>query len=221
MHTTGDDWRLTEFPDRYKGQWQDNADWLRLAFHAYANEPARPYQDAEPAKLIADLDRVNEQIVRFAGEEVCTPPTVIHWGMTRHSAFRPLYERGVRCLSGYFRRDAKGQFDVNYRWDALHSKYLSEHDAWKDFDSGIVFSRVDIVCNNVPVDRIVPTLEPQIGDPNTAEILDLFTHEQYFWPFYIRYLPDHVQRLDTALRFCTDRGYTPVFYHEGLLGAPT
>jgi hypothetical protein len=220
-YTTGDDWQLTQFPSRYKSEWKDNADWLRLAFHAYANEPDRPYQDAEPAKLIADLDLVNEQIVRFAGEEVCTPPTVIHWGMTRHSAFKPLYERGVRTLSGYFRRDASGRFDVNYLWDQQRSDYLSKHDAWKDFDSGIVFSRVDIVCNNVPVDQVVPTLAPQTQNRDMAEVLDLFTHEQYFWPFYSNFVPDHVQRLDAAIRFCTEHGYKPVFYHQGLLGAPT
>ncbi len=219
-YTTGDDWNLTQFPDRYRSQWRDNAHWLRLTFHAYADEPPRPYVDAEPSKVIADLDLVNEQIVRFAGEEVCAPPTIIHFGMTRHSAFRPLYERGVRVLSGYFARGSNGQFDVNYRWDDEHSEYLWTHDAWKDFDSGIVFSRVDIVVNNTPIDKIVPTLAPQLDNPDTAEILDLLTHEQYFWPFYFNYVPDHVQRLDTALRFCTEHGYKPVFYHEGLLGAP-
>ena len=48
--------------------------------------------------------------------------------------------------------------------------------------------------------------------------LDLFTHEQYFWPFYRNYLPDHPQRLDTTLRWVTDHGYKPVFFHEGFLG---
>ena len=219
-YTTGDDWKLTEFPDRYKGEWKDNADWLALAFHAYANDPDRPYQDAEPKKLIADLDLVNEQIMRFAGEETYSPPTVIHWGMTRHSAFKPLYGRGVRVLSGYFRQNAQKKWDINYRWDDLHSEYLSRHDAWKDFDSGIVFSNIDIVCNNTPVEKTVPLLAPLVKDPNTAEIMDLFTHEQYFWPFYRRYVPDHAQRLDTAIRWCTEQGYKPVLYHEGLLGAP-
>ena len=219
-YTTGDDWKLTEFPDRYKGQWRDNADWLRLAFHAYANDPPRPYQDAEPAKLIADLDLVNEQIVRIAGDEVCTPPTVIHFGMTRHSAFKPLFERGVRVLSGQFARNAKGKWDINYRWDDLRSEYVWNHEVWKDFDSGIVFSRGDIVCNNTPVEKVVPTLEPLTKNPNLAEIMDLFTHEQYFWPFYQRYVPDHAQRLDATIRYCTEQGYKPVFFHEGLLGAP-
>ena len=216
-YTTGDDFSLPDFSDRYKGEWRDNADWMKLAFHAYANEPARPYQDVPPEKLIADLDLVNEEIHRFAGEEAFAPPTVIHWGMTRQSALKPLYERGIRALSGYFRMMG-GKWDVNYRWDDLHSEYMSRHDAWKDFESGIVFSRVDIVCNSVPLDRIVETLAPQAKDPNTAEIIDLFTHEQYFWPFYSRYLPDHAERLDVALRWATENGYKPVFLHEGFLG---
>lgn len=216
-YTTGDDFTLAQFPDRYRGQWRDNADWLKLAFHAYADKPDRPYQDAPPEKLLADLDLVAEQIHRFAGPEAYAPPTVIHWGMTRPSALRPLTTRGVQTLSGYF-RPSNGVWDVNYRWNDEVSEYLSRHDAWKDFDSGIVFSRVDIVCNSVPLDKIVPTLEPQIQDPNTAEILDLFTHEQYFWPFYRNYLPDHPQRLDAALRWVTDHGYKPVFFHEGFLG---
>lgn len=216
-YTTGKDFNLTQFSDRYKSEWHDNTDWMRLAFHAYANDPDRPYEDAPPEKLIADLDQVAEQIRRFAGEEAYAPPTVIHWGMTRHSAFKPLYDRGVRVLSGYFAK-MSGKWDVNYRWDDEHSEYLSRHDAWKDFESGIVFSRVDIVCNSVPVNKIVSTLEPLTKDPNTAEIMDLFTHEQYFWPFYRNYLPDHPQRLDMAIRWVTEQGYKPVFFHEGFLG---
>jgi hypothetical protein len=215
-YTTGDDFQLPQFPDRYKSEWQDNADWLKLAFHAYANEPARPYQYAAPAQLIADLDKVAEQIIRFAGEKTYSPPTVIHWGMVQPTALKPLYERGVRVLSGYFRR-IDGIWDINYLVDDTRSEYLSRHDALIDFESGIVFSRVDIVCNEVSVERIVPTLEPLSKDPNRAEVMDLFTHEQYFWPFYSNYIPDHFKRLDVAIGWVTEQGYKPVFYHEGFL----
>lgn len=218
-YTTGDDFQLPQFPDRYRGEWQDNADWLRLAFHARANDPARPYQYASPSTLIADLDQVAEQIVRFAGEQTYCPPTVIHWGMVQPTALKPLYDRGVRALSGYFRQQ-NGIWDVNYLMDADRSEYLSRHDALKDFSSGIVFSRVDIICNSTPLDRIVATLAPLAEDPNTAEIMDLFTHEQYFWPFYQNYLADHPQRLDVAIRWVTEHGYKPVLFHEGLLGGP-
>ena len=218
-YTTEDGFELPQFPDRYKSEWLDNCHWLKLAFHAYANEPARPYQYTPASKLIADLKKVAEQIVRFAGEQTYSPPTVIHWGMVQPSALKPLYDNGVRVLSGYFRRSQSG-WDVDYLLDDARSEYMSRHDALMDFESGIVFSRVDIVCNSTPIGRIVPTLEPLTKDPNHAEIMDLFTHEQYFWPFYSNYIPDHFKRLDTAIRWVTEHGYKPVFFHEGFLGGP-
>ena len=217
-YTTGDDFNLTKFPDRYRSEWKDNANWLKLAFHAHANEPARPYQDAPAEQVIRDFDKIGEQIVRFAGEETYSHTTVVHWGMIRPETYKPLYERGVRALSGYFRKNSGGVWDVNYRLDDVRSEYLSRHDAWKDFESGIVFSRIDIVINNTPLDRIVPTLAPLRKEPDTAEIMDLLTHEQYFWPFYQNHLPDHAARMDTAIRWVTENGYKPVFLHEGFLG---
>ena len=63
-------------------------------------------------------------------------------------------------------------------------------------------------------------LAPLAEDPNQAEIMDLLTHEPQFWTMCKYYVLDHFQRLDTALRFVTEHGYKPVFYHEGFLGAP-
>jgi hypothetical protein len=132
---------------------------------------------------------------------------------------KPLTERGVRVLSTIC-RPLGGVWDINYFLDNERSDYLTRHDALKDFESGIVFSMVDIVCNNTPLDRVVPTLEGHAADPNRAEIMDLFTHEQYFWPFYAHYIPEHAQRIETAVRWVTEHGYRPVFFHEGFLGAP-
>ena len=218
-YTTGADFSLPQFPDRYRGEWADNAHWLKLAFHAWANDPERPYQHASPQKLLGDLDQVAEEIHRFAGEATYAPPTVIHWGMVQPPSLPALATRGVRALSGYFCPCPMG-WDVNYLFDDERSEYLSRHDALMDFESGIVFSRVDIVCNSVAIDRIVPTLAPLADDPNTAELMDLFTHEQYFWPFYHHHIPDHFARLETAIGWVTEKGYEPVLLHEGFLGGP-
>ncbi len=218
-YTTGDGFTLRDFPDRYRGEWADNADWLKLAFHAYADKPDRPYQYAPPEKVIADLELVQEQILRFAGEATYCPTTIIHWGMVLPATLPALARKGIRVLSGYFRK-LQGVWDVNYHLDPVRCEYLAGHDALMDFDTGIVFSKIDIVCNTVPPDNVIPTLQPLAEDPNTAEIMDLMTHEQYFWPFYDHYLPDHAERLDVALRWVTEKGYKPVFFHEGFLGVP-
>jgi len=217
-YQTEDGFDLPQFSDRYKGEWADNASWLKLSFHAFANLPDRPYQYTSAQKLGSDYDKVEEQIRRFAGEQTWSPPTVIHWGMLQPAVLPVLTQRGVRALSSV-PRWTSGGYDICYMIDDDRAEYLTRHDALMDFTSGIVFSRADIVCNNTPLDRIVPTLEPLTRDPNHAEIMDLFTHEQYFWDFYRNYIPDHPQRIEAAVRFVTERGYKPVFLHEGFLGA--
>jgi len=235
--TPENDFTLADLSDDYRNEWADSADWLQLAFHARAEFPDRPYQYAAPDVLAHDFDCVAEEVLRFAGEQSWSPSTLIHWGMVHPGALRTLTERGVKVLSGFFVPNAGGSYtadgdalnscspapagyDVNYMLDDLRSEYLSRHDALVDFDVGVVYSRVDVVCNNTPVDRIVPTLEPLTRDPDHAEIMDLLTHEQYSWPFCQNYRPDHVDRMEAAIRFVTDHGYKPVFFHEGFLGVP-
>jgi hypothetical protein len=214
-----DGFTLPQFPARYRSEWRDNAGWLRLAFHAYANEPSRPYQDAPPEKLLRDYDLVAEQIGRFAGAECFAPPTNLHWSMATPAGLAALHHRGVRVLSGYF-RPLNGRWDINYNFDARRSAYVAEHDQWMDFQSGIIFIRDAIVCNSTPVDRVAATLDPLAREPERRETVNLLTHEQYFWPFYPRYVPDHAQRCEAAIHWATDHGYQPVFFHEGFLGGP-
>jgi hypothetical protein len=137
--------------------------------------------------------------------------------MLRPEALAVLADRGVRALSAGLRRRG-GRWDIHYGLDDRCCEYLLGHDALKDFDTGVVFSNIDLICNLTPLEETVPALERAVGDPNTAEVLDLLTHEQYFWSFYHHYLPDHPQRVEAAVRFVTERGYEPVFFHEGLLG---
>ncbi|MGI6571888.1 MAG: hypothetical protein ACOX19_00335 [Fermentimonas sp.] len=220
LYSNEAEFTLDQFPNRYKKEWADNADWLKLTFHAYSEFPDRPYQEAPVDKIINDIQQVSEQICRFAGEETFTPPTIVHWGMTNQQAFKPMHDLGVRVLRGYFTKNSQGVWDVNQNMDDIRSEYINRHDALKDFNSGIVFSKADMVLNNTPIDEIVPILESLKSDALQAEIMDIMTHEQYFWPFYVNYVPDHFDRLDRAIRWVTDNGYKPVFWNDGLLGAP-
>ena len=209
---------LSQFSDRYKAEWRDNADWLRLLFHAKREFPGEPYKDASAETLVGDFVELKREVCRFAGEESYLPATVIHFGQIRLETYKPLAAQGVTVLSGYFTKRSGGGYSVNYQMDDCRSEYLNRHDFLLDVDSGIVFSKMDIVINSVPLDAVVPTLEKSVADPNTAEFVDLMTHEQYFWPFYKNYLPDHWDRLDRAFAFVTERGYKPVFLNDPFLG---
>ncbi|ULB35579.1 MULTISPECIES: hypothetical protein [Proteiniphilum] len=217
-YTQEKEFTLCEFPDRYKSEWIDNSDWLKLAFHAYTNKPDRPYQNTPPEKIINDLDMVAEQIFRFAGQETYGIMTNIHWDLNP-SAFKPLANKGIRVLSAYFAHNQNG-WNINLGLDEDRSRYLSTHDLLMDFDSGIIFCKTDMVCNSTPLNEIVPTLESISKNPDCAEIMDIFTHEQYFWPFYNSYLPDHFQRLEKTVQWLTEHNYKPVLWNDGIMGAP-
>ena len=209
---------LSLFSDRYKSEWQDNADWLRLSFHAKREHPGEPYKNASADTLIGDLVELEREVKRFAGEETYLPATVIHFGTIRPETYKPLAAHGISVLSGYFTKHANGGYYVHYQMDVPRCDYLNKHDFLLDTDSGIVFSKMDMVINTIPLDAVVPTLEQACDDPNTAEVIDLMTHEQYFWQFYKNYLPDHWDRLDRAFTFLKEREYKPVFINDPFLG---
>ncbi|MDD4869295.1 MAG: hypothetical protein PHR77_01950 [Kiritimatiellae bacterium] len=212
------DFALSNFSDKYKSEWEDNADWLRLAFHAENEFPNCPYEDASPEKLGRDFDLVASEIRRFAGKAY-RQPGVIHWGTVKPEAYKTLYDRNVRVLSGYFIKSRDNRWPVCFQLPDAPCEYLSNHDGWMDYNSGLIFSKVEFVVNGTPLDQILPKLEKALANPNTAEVIDLLTHEQYFWSFYKNYLPDHPKRLDRAFAFLSERGYKPVFLDDGFYGA--
>ncbi len=209
---------LTRMPDRYRGEWRGNSDWIRLTFHARANDPDRPYIQAGAEQIREDYRMVTREIERFAGKELLSPVTTVHWGETTREGALALRREGIRIMPGYF-QFRNGKPAVSYYLDAARTQYLSGRDYWKDMDADIIFIRHDIVLNTVPLEKIVPHLERIAADPHQSEIMELMIHEQYFYPHYRAYEPDFRQRVERALEWVTKRGYRPVFYSQGFLGA--
>lgn len=211
---------LSKFPDKYRAEWQANRDWIRLSFHARANNPDKPYKTAPAAQVMQDYRLVTREIARFAGKELTGPVTTIHWGEATRETCAALRKAGITTLAGYFEFERDGSPRVSYYLDAPHVKYLSGHDYWKDTREDILFVRHDMVVNSVALDNIVPRLEKLAADPHQSEVLELMIHEQYFYPDYRAYEPDYRQRVERAIEWATRKGYRPVFFSEGFLGAP-
>ncbi len=211
---------LSQMPDKFKAEWQRNAAWMRLSFHARSNDPDRPYLHASPEKLLSDFRLVTREIERFAGREALSSFTTIHWGEVTEAAAAALRREGVRGLAGYFR--LSGDFpSVSYYLGLPQVLHVMNRDYWKDTVNDLLFVRHDIVINTIPLAEIVPYLEKVAADPHQAEIMELMIHEQYFYPDYRAYEPDFRQRVERAVEFVRRRGYRPVFYEEGFLGAPS
>ena len=162
--------QLSQMPDKYRPEWQANADWIRLSFHARANEPDRPYLHASAEKIRGDYRLVMQEIARFAGPQLQSPVTTVHWGAATREAMQALHEEGVRGLVGYF--DSRDDLpSVCYYLPLAQWRYLSGRDYWKDTREDLLFLRHDIVINMFPLDQIVPRLEQIAADPHQSEII--------------------------------------------------
>lgn len=222
---------ITAVPDRHKGEWRDNAEWLRLSFHAFSEFPNYPYETACPDRLGRDYDAVVEQVARFAGEETFCPPIVTHWAKCHPANFDALKKRGVRTLSGqftsaYINKGAKpapffSTSDIGYYLDEERAAYLWTHTAIHDFDYDLTFMKGTACCNRNPVKELLQKLEEKYANPRGNDLLGLASHEQYSFPFYRNYLPDHFDRMDAVCKSATEHGYKPAWFQEGFLGNPT
>ena len=210
---------LTQFPDRYRKEWLANRDWMRLTFHARANEPERPYIKAPADQVINDYRMVTREIERFAGKELLSPVTTIHWGEATREACAALRREGITTLAGYFELQ-NGKPRVSYYLDPDRIRYVGGRDYWKDTKLDLLFVRHDMVVNSVKLQDIVPRLEKLAEDPHQSEVIELMIHEQYFYPDYRAYEPDFRDRVEHAIQWATRKGYKPVFFGEGFLGVP-
>ncbi len=212
------DFNLSQMPVRYRDEWKANADWLRLTFHAYADHPDRPYLRATYEEIERDFVLIHREIERFAGPELLSPFTTIHWGAATLEACRALRDHGMRGFAGYFILQ-DGEPLVSYYLDREQVEHVNTRDYWKDTRENILFVKHDQVVNTIPLERVVPHLEEVAARPHEAEVIELMVHEQYFCPFLSHYQPDIQQRVEAAIRWATEKGYKPVFFEEGFLGA--
>lgn len=214
-----DGFNLSQMPDKFRQEWQQNASWMHLSFHARANEPDRPYLHSSAERIRNDYRLILGEIERFAGKQVVSDVTTIHWGEATLAAARAVRDEGINTYVGYFRgRD--GIPSVCYYLPLAQWQHLMSRDYWKDTEEDLFYVRHDIIINTHKMEDIVPYLESIVADPHQAEVMELMIHEQYFYPGNRAYQPDFKEKVETAIKFVTDLGYKPVFFADGFLGAP-
>jgi hypothetical protein len=207
---------LSQMTDKYKSEWKDNAEWLRLSFHALSEFPDRPYLTAGYEQVKNDCILVKDQIRRFAGEELMGPVTTLHWGAAIVDGCRALKDQGYKALAGYF--NAEGPDTVSYYLNDEQRLHINDRFLWRDNREDLIFSRMALVINTVRLDEIVPLLDKLRSEGHKPPYADLMIHEQYFYPDYFNYQPDFREKVITAVKWAVDNGYKPAFLSDCVLG---
>ena len=207
-----DGFNLSQMTSKFKNEWRENSGWLKLSFHALQNDPDRPYIKAGYDEVKKDCQAVDEQIRRFAGEELMGPVMTLHWGEGTVEGCRALRDQGYKALAGYF--NTEGPDTVSYYLNDKQRLHVNNRFIWRDNKEGIIFSRMAMVINLFKPDLIVPYLGSLKSDSHKPPYLDLMIHEQYFYSDYKDYQPDYRQKVLTSVRWAAENGYQPAFLSE-------
>ncbi|HBN82312.1 MAG TPA: hypothetical protein DDZ89_00550 [Clostridiales bacterium] len=208
---------LTQMPDQFKPEWKYNSDWLRLSFHAKANLPDRPYIRASFDQAKFEHDQVVEQIIRFAGEEAFAGPvTTIHWGDATTDTVRALRSSGVKAFVGSFNYHDPKNVSIRYYLNAEQCALLNIYGFYYDNNEDVYFFRYGASMQHIKVEDIPKEFELFEKQNPLYTFKEMCVHEQYFYPHYIRYMPDYYQRFDTAIKWCIENGYEASFVKDVL-----
>jgi hypothetical protein len=80
---------LSQTTDRFQQEWRENAHWLKLSFHSRL-ENVKPYQFSGYQDVYEDCAAVQQQILRFAGNESLAKTTTIHYCQTTEEGLHAL-----------------------------------------------------------------------------------------------------------------------------------
>ena len=207
---------ISQMTDKFKSEFIANSDWLRFSFHANADKPSRPYLFATYEQAYFEMDRVNKEIIRFAGEE-CLSKTVmtLHWGDCSIETARAFRDLGVRAIiCEFLNLHTDDCTDLKLYCDEEQVSLLRKYGFLYDKETDLFLFRHNSGIQRKSPDKIYEVMEAQRKFSPLYEIKDICLHEQYFYPEFKWYQDNYFEKLDTAAQWCDDNGYEPIFMDE-------
>ena len=245
-HNDHEEFLLKDMPDIWRDEFADNSDWLKITLHSYSEFPDRPYADASRKDFLHDYEQMKNEVERFAGSGSFIVPAVLHWANLSPGVADELIKLGCNCYCESMRIRTMAtppvdELPENERHNEFRSEvyvpsaaplarhygfaeevdYMDKHACVYDRGLGIYFYHDWTICNLLTLEQI-PRLFKQVkakADHYGVDVFSAGAHEQYSFPGYFNYQPDHFRKLETALRLMVeDAGCKPVFFQEGILG---
>ena len=202
---------LSHVTDRYRADWQRNADWLRLSFHS-RRENVTPYAHSDYTEVAADCEAVHRQILRFAGKDALARTTTVHYCCTTGDGVRALWDHGVIGLLGLYgtTEAPRTSYDVSpAEGNRIRNGEVITH-------NGMAHGGINLIVNRHTKEESLLRLETLTDRP----LVKLMIHEQYFYPDYPRYQADFEEKLAACFALLRDRGFSSVFFESCLDNEP-
>ncbi len=121
---------------------------------------------------------MHKEIERFAGKEVLSETTTVHWGEANREVAIALRKMGYKNMTGYF---IPGPSPVAYYASEKLIEYIYNRDFFFDVETDILFGRIDLVLNGGKHEDNLKKLDEIMKSPERGGFVSVMIHEQYFY----------------------------------------
>lgn len=190
------DFDLSKFPDKYRSEFEANADWLKLGFHEMTEDDPELI-GLSTEEFVASFERVYSEIERFAGPKSITKTIRLHYWYATDEMTEWMSQNNVKALlcpdseiRGYDLSE-----DENEKLNSSSNGVIKKE---------LVYYKTDIRFENT--EDCVDTLAERADD----NVIVIFTHA---WCFM-----DSVNKMKELFDMVNQQGYIYTFLEnkEGL-----
>jgi len=94
-----DEFSLADMTDAYKAEWEANADWLKIAYHAKQEFPDYPHINVNYDDMRNGYARFKKEVLRFAGEKSLSTAFTPHWVPVSKDGIRAMRDEGIKVIN--------------------------------------------------------------------------------------------------------------------------
>lgn len=93
-----DEFTLADMTDAYKGEWKDNADWIKFGMHSLQEFPDYPFVNSSYDDVRKVSEMIFGEVARFADSGMCSKAVVPHWGPVSREGCHALADLGMKVV---------------------------------------------------------------------------------------------------------------------------
>jgi len=191
---------LSQMTDKFKEEWRENANWLRMSFHARTKRlPDFPYGKADYETAKKDLEDVKSEIFRFAGSEVWENFTRTHYWSGSRAAVKAWRDCGIKGL--FYQGGVLPEYRSLYFTES-QLKRLWNKDFWYDAELGMLYITTNVMLPGKTIEEV----KERLKELEERRIIEAWCDD-----YNVLELKEH---LEEVIRWCTQHNYQPAFYEE-------
>ena len=204
-----DGFDLSQMTARFRREWEENASWLKLSYHALHHGVA-PYESVSYDTMYEECEKNNREIVRFAGEATLGKSTTIHFCKCSKEGVSALKDCGYLGLLGLY--GTRAELRISYGLSEGECRRLQSGELLKI--DGVWHLGIDIVLNRYCTSEILEMLDRL----KEQAVVSVMIHEQFFYPNYRLYQADFEDKLTKTFTKLLVLGFESQFAEEIFLG---